>query len=117
MATKETKQYRQLASEVDRVERTALDRAPTGEEVQQVAELVATLRVSAAGGKRYRNLLHRASRSEGQTRQAARHSRCSASRTGRQPWTGSSPARGARRSPYHGPEALRRHPRRSRPGT
>ena len=100
MATNATTRYRQLSSEVDRIERIPCDRGPTAEEVQHVDDLVAGLRVSAAGGKRYRNLLRRAKdiqnrindpqkrrpgQGESRPRQAARPSRCASVRTGRQP--------------------------------
>jgi hypothetical protein len=60
VAKKETIRYRQLASEVDRAENIATDRAPTADEVQRVADLVATLRLSTSDGEKYTKLLRRA---------------------------------------------------------
>jgi hypothetical protein len=53
--------FQLLAEEIPYAERIPVDREPTAEEIQQVDDLVARLRVSAPGGKRNRNLFQRAS--------------------------------------------------------
>jgi hypothetical protein len=53
--------YQLLSEEVARAEGIPADSEPTAEEVEHVDDLVARLRVSAPGGKRYRNLYERAS--------------------------------------------------------
>ncbi|MCX5044690.1 hypothetical protein OG921_16105 [Aldersonia sp. NBC_00410] len=56
----EKTKYQQLSEDVGRAEEITADREPTAGEVQQVDHLVARLRASASGGKRYRNLYERA---------------------------------------------------------
>jgi hypothetical protein len=60
VAKQETIRYRQLARGVDRAENIPTDRAPTAEDLQQVDDLVAALRLTTSDGEKYAKLLRRA---------------------------------------------------------